>query len=314
MDTDQQPRLFYDFDLRFPPLSRTVAEVSDLLGENGMPDTDRLLNIVHMDPLVVASVLKRINSAFYGMRQQFQDIRKAILMIGFIEVCNIVMASGFVGLRKDVNSDLQIKIIDRIMRVSIGSGFYTNLISQHLRLPDKSSAFTAGLLQNVGRFVLLYNLPDVYEQLYIGSKYGYMPTHEDEIQMMGIDHSSIGALAAQHWNFPELITSLIESYHKPGQLTIPDHRTTALVLSASSSIAQQLCAGHDDLRKNGASSTQETDDDDVKSGIDFPIPIESPASFSQLAQRKQVNVDELQELVNASQEEALKYIDMMINI
>ena len=314
METDQQPRLFYDFDLRFPPLSRTVAEVSDLLGASGMPDTDRLLNIVHMDPLVVASVLKRINSAFYGMRQQFQDIRKAILMIGFIEVCNIVLASGYVGLRKEVNSDLQVKIIDRIMRVSIGSGFFTNLISQHLRLPDKSSAFTAGLLHNVGRFVLLYNLPDVYEQLYIGEQRDYIPSHEDEIQMMGIDHSSIGALAAQHWNFPDLITSLIESYHKPGQLAIPEHRTTALVLSASSSIAQQLCSEYDDLRKTGKPSSQEEDDDNAVGGIDFPLPIKFPESISQLAQRKQMTAEELQEMVNASQREALEYIDMMMNV
>ena len=314
MEIDQQPRLFYDFDLRFPPLSRTVAEVSSLLGANGMPDTDRLLDIVHMDPLVVASVLKRINSAFYGMRQQFQDIRKAILMIGFIEVCNIVLASGYVGLRKEINSDLQVKIIDRIMRVSIGSGFFANLISQHLRLPDKSSAFTAGLLHNVGRFVLLYNLPEAYEKLYTGDRKSYIPSSEDEVQSMGIDHCSIGALAAQHWNFPELIVSLIESYQTPGQLTVPDHRTAALALSASSSIAQQLCASFDTARKNAATPSNEESEGDALDGISFPMPIQFPDSFSQLAQHKHQNPEELQVLINDNQADALKYIDMMMNV
>ncbi len=312
MEIDQQPRLFYDFDLRFPPLSRTVAEVSDLLGANGMPDTDRLLNIVHMDPLVVASVLKRINSAFYGMRQQFQDIRKAILMIGFIEVCNIVLASGYVGLRKEVNTDLQIKIIDRIMRVSIGSGFFANLISQHLRLPDKSSAFTAGLLHNVGRFVLLYNLPEAYQELYNEDTERYIPTHDDEIRTMGIDHSSIGALAAQHWNFPELVSSLIESYQKPGHFSTPDHRTIALVLSSSSSIAQQLCASYDELRKNATANAE--GETEPMEELSFPIPIEFPESFSQIVQNNEGELEELRQLVNDHQEEALKYIDMMINV
>ncbi len=162
MEIDQQPQLFFDFDLQFPPLSRTVAEISDLLNASGMPDTDRLINIVHMDPLVVASVLRRINSAYYGMRRQFQDIRKAILMIGFIEVSNIVLTSGYVGLKKVTTSARQLEVIERVMRVSIGSGFYGNLIAQHLKLPDKASAFTGGLLHSIGRLVLLYNLPEEY--------------------------------------------------------------------------------------------------------------------------------------------------------
>lgn len=312
MEIDQQPTLFYDFDLRFPPLSRTVAEVSDLLGANGMPDTDRLINIVHMDPLVVASVLKRINSAFYGMRQQFQDIRKAILMIGFIEVCNIVLASGYVGLRKEMNSDAQTKIIERIMRVSIGSGFFADLISQHLRLPEKSSAFTAGLLHNVGRFVLLYNVPDAYERLFREHPDQYIPSAEAEINMMGIDHSSIGAIAAQHWNFPELVTSLIESYQKPGQLTEANHRTLALVLAASSSMAQQLCTGYDELKRGEVS---ETESDDIESGSSIPpLPIEYPEFLTQVAQDKNTSAEELQELVATNQHKAIEYIEMMMNV
>ena len=315
MEIDQQPKLFYDFDLRFPPLSRTVAEVSDLLGANGMPDTDRLINIVHMDPLVVASVLKRINSAFYGMRQQFQDIRKAILMIGFIEVCNIVLASGYVGLKREINSKAQTKIIDRIMRVSIGSGYFANLISQHLRLQEKSSAFTAGLLHNIGRFVLLYNLPDAYERLFSDENTQYIPSPDDEIRMMGIDHSSIGALAAQHWNFPELVASLIESYQKPGQLTIDSHRTIALVLSASSSIAQQLCAKHDEIKQANpvAASDESPAEEELEEAI-FPIEMDYPDTLAQISELQQIELSELEQLIEASQQEATQYIDMMMNV
>lgn len=308
MEIDQQPRLFFDFDLQFPPLSRTVAEISDLLNTSGMPDTDRLINIVHMDPLVVASVLKRINSAFYGMRQHFQDIRKAILMIGFIEVCNIVLASGYIGLKKNFNSRTQTEMIDRIMRVSVGAGYYTNLISQHLRLPDKASAFTAGLLHNIGRFVLLYNLPDAYEKLFETSNQAFIPAAEEEINMLGIDHSSIGALAAQYWNFPELVTTLIESYQAPGEITQQEHRTIALVLSASSSIATQLCAIADE-RKREQQSTEEQEEE-----VYPPIEIALPASFMDLAEGDQEKLEELDQLINGNVEEALSYIEMMMTV
>lgn len=316
MELDQQAQLFYDFDLRFPPLSRTVAEVSGLLGSGGMPDTDRLLNIVHMDPLVVASVLKRINSAFYGMRQQFQDIRKAILMIGFIEVCNIVLASGYMGLRKEATSDSQSELIDRIMRVSIGTGFYSNLICQHLRLPDKSSAFTAGLLHNIGRFVLIYNLPEAYDKLYADQSTQYLPTSEDEVNVLGIDHSAIGALAARHWNFPDLISNLIESYKKPGQLTQPEHRTVALVLSGASSIALQLATQFQDLLtgETAIDPVAETPEDgDAGENHFSPIELAFPDALDQVARQKGIDPAQLQALINDNQHEALQYIDMMIN-
>ncbi len=308
MEIDQQPRLFFDFDLRFPPLSRTVAEISDLLNTNGMPDTDRLINIVHMDPLVVASVLKRINSAFYGMRQHFQDIRKAILMIGFIEVCNIVLASGYIGLKKTFNSRTQTEMIDRIMRVSVGSGYFTNLISQHLRLPDKASAFTAGLLHNIGRFVLLFNLPEAYEQLFRENNDHYIPSSTNEISALGIDHSAIGALAAQYWNFPELVSTLIESYQDPGQIAQQDHRTIALVLSASSSIATQLCTAIDE-RKYAQQAAGDTEE------MEFP-PIEFafPSAFMQLAGGNQEELEALDQLVSSHIDEALSYIEMMMTV
>lgn len=310
MQIDQQPRLLYDFDLRFPPLSRTVAEVSELLADNGMPDTDRLINIVHMDPLVVASVLRRINSAYYGLRKQFQDIRKAILMIGFIEVCNIVMASGFVGLRKTVKNDVQGRIIDRIMRVSICTGFFADLISQHLRLPDKATAFTAGLLQNIGRFVLLYNLPEEYEKIFDDPEV-FIPKHEDETRVLGIDHATIGAMAASHWNFPPLITKLIESYSKPGHLTESEHKNIALVLLASASLAKQLCYFEEDLI---ATKKNEGSEAELLESVEFPIDLKMPVELNQVAKRKQVSTADLHQLVNDNQQEALEYIDMMMNV
>jgi HD-like signal output (HDOD) protein len=286
-----------------------VTEVSELLAAGGMPDTDRLINIVHMDPLVVASVLRRINSAYYGMRRQFQDIRKAILMIGFIEVCNIVMTSGYMGLRKVVTSNTQLAIIDRVMRVSIGSGFYANLLAQHLKLPDKSSAFTSGLLHSIGRMVLLYNMPEEYSRLCTrGSK--LIPSAKEELDMLGVDHPTIGALAAQHWNFPELIASLIESYLKPGHMITPDQRTLALVLASSVEFSERLCESYDNVRATAPTggSPENTFED-----IAFPLNVTIPERLAHLAKDRNIQENTLEDLLQSHQEEALQYIELMVH-
>ena len=308
METEQRTGLIYDFELRFPPLSRTVSEVTELLADNSMPDTDRLLEIVHLDPIVVASVLKRINSAFYGMRRHFDDIRKAILMIGFIEVCNIVLASGYVGLRKSIRSKAQETIIDRIMRMSICSGYYADLLARHLDLQNKSSAFTGGLLHSIGRFVLLYNIPEPYLQLCQDRPDVYIPPAELEREAFGVDHSTLGAVAAKHWNFPPLIISLIESYHNPGHLPDAEHRKLALALSTGVDIAHELCRAMDAARSTVVVEDPENPLDD------FPLPfaITIPRSLQQLARTARVDAGELEQVVNFGQKEALHYVELMI--
>ena len=307
MELEQRTGLLFDFELRFPPLSRTVAEVSDLLATNGMPDTDRLIEIVHLDPLVVASVLRRINSAFYGMRRQFHDIRKAILMIGFIEVCNIVLASGYVGMRRSIQSAEHSDLIDRIMRVSIGSGFYSNLLAHHLNLAEKASAFTGGLLHSIGRFVLLYNVPDQYLQTVGNASEIYIPTSAQEREIVGVDHTAVGSIAAQHWNFPPLITSMIESYLSPGHLATDEQRKLALTLSTSVDIACELNMAYDAVKN----TVEVEDSENPLENFPIPFQIKTPRSLELLARNTKTNPADLMQVVEENQKEALHYVELM---
>ena len=91
----QEPNL----EIRFPPLSRTVSEVSAVVDMAESPDTRRLAEIVHADPVTAALVLRRINSAYYGLRRRFSNVQQAVALLGFLEVCDIVLTAGMLKLR-----------------------------------------------------------------------------------------------------------------------------------------------------------------------------------------------------------------------
>lgn len=230
--------------MRFPPLPRTVAEVSQLLAEhNDVPDTHRLVEIVNADPVIAASVLRRINSAYYGMRRRVGDIRKAVFLLGFLEVCNIVLTSGMMRLRDVVKTKEQIKVFEQIMRLSVGSAFYAQELALHLKLPRRSTAFTVGLLHAVGRLILLYNKPNDYEALWWTSEEGIPPSPADEQLIFGTDHTQLGALAADRWNLPEEISEVIRYYLKPDALTDEASRVLAETLAVSVAATEQLQLG-----------------------------------------------------------------------
>ena len=308
MPLDTNTNTLYDLDLRFPPLSRTVAEVSAILASSEAPDTEKLIEVVNQDPLVVATVLKRINSAYYGMRRKFGDLRKAVVMIGFIEVSNIVLTSSYINLRKLGSSRREMAAIDRIIRASIGAGYLTNFLAQEFELAQKPIAFTSGLLHNIGRFVLLYNHPEAYIDL-IESSQEYLPSVQEESEMLGIDHTSIGAIATQYWNFPDLLPRLIESYNTPGHLNETNERELGSTIQASADIAQQLSKAvlnHPDW--NRKEENQEIADDDSI----FPLPWNLPNSLNAILKKQGTEKRMFQELLSAQQQHTLEYVEHMV--
>ena len=298
----------YDLDLRFPPLSRTVAEVSSILASSEAPDTEKLIEVVNQDPLVVATVLKRINSAYYGMRRKFDDLRKAVVMIGFIEVSNIVLTSSYISLRKLGSTKREMVAIERIIRASIGAGYLTNLLAQEFELAHKPIAFTSGLLHNIGRFVLLYNHPGAYIDL-IDSSSEYLPTVQEERNILGIDHTSIGAIATQYWNFPDLLPRVIESYTTPGHLSDTNERDLGVTIQTSVDIGQQLSSAitqFPDWNKE-----EESQEEDLEDAI-FPLEWNQPSSLNPLLIQLGYDQKDLEELLSSEQRPMLEYVEHMV--
>ena len=90
-----------DFNLRFPPLPKTLEEVSKLISEHAeLPDTPRLADIVGADPIVAAFVLRRVNSVHHSVRRSVDDVRKAVRLLGYQEVVNIALAVGMMQLEE----------------------------------------------------------------------------------------------------------------------------------------------------------------------------------------------------------------------
>lgn len=245
----------FSLEVRFPPLPRTVADVSMLIAQQtDVPDTPRLVHIVNADPVMAAAVLRRINSAYFGVRHPIGDLQKAVFLLGFLDVCNVVLMSAMFKLTEILKSKRQLKLFEQLMQFSVGSARFAQELAESLRLPMKETAFTMGLLHSVGRLVLLYNRPNDYEALWssadaVASEHpavaaphqGAFPTAEAEQGVFGTDHTEMGERAAAFWKLPEDIGRVIRHYLMPGHLPEGPLRTLALTVAVSASATEQLC-------------------------------------------------------------------------
>jgi HD-like signal output (HDOD) protein len=279
-------------DIEFPPIPRTLAEVTMLLAEpTDSPDTPRLVQVVHTDPIIATAVLRRLNSAFYGTRTQIYDIRRAVFLLGFEEVCDIVVASAVIKLKEIVATQEQSRIYDQILRLSLGTATFAKCIAHFLELPHSARAFTTGLIHSMGRLVLLYNRPDDYEALWFTNERGAIPSTSSEQIIFGVDHTELGAQAAERWHLPDFIGETIRYYLVPGRLKDASLRMMAMTISAASAAAEQFCL-HPEMR----------------SGVFQPN-----AAFFALAKMTDSSSADLIEFVETTCEEAADYVSSMLS-
>ena len=280
-----------NFEIRFPPLPRTLGEVSRLLAEAGdTPDTPRLVEIVNSDPVIGASVLRRINSAYYGMRTRVADIQKACFLLGFDEVCDIVLTAGMMKLGDIFETESQFDIFEQVMEMSVGAAAYNKHLAHRLGLKERGFAFSTGLLYTVGRLVLLYNRPSDYEALWYTTESGKPPTVTSEQMIFGTDHAVLAARAAEYWQLPSDAALVIRNYLTPGHIDKFEIRVLALSLSVASAATEHFFINGNRLEE------------------DFS----PPAALYALARQLQVPPEDVVELLSAHREEVARFIHSMV--
>lgn len=233
----------FDPHLSFPTLPRTVTEVSRLLAEaTREPDALELAEIVDKDPIVATAVLRRINSVYYGIRRRIGSVRKAVMLLGFLDVANVVLTAGMIRLEEAFASEDHAGLFEQVMRVSVGAGQYAREIAGLLDLPIQGQAYSAGLLHAVGRLVFLYNRPDKYAALWQrdGSR---LPSIEAESAIFGINHAELGGQAADEWKLPPFIVEALRAYPHPRHLDDAEHRQIATLLAVAVSAIRQFGDG-----------------------------------------------------------------------
>jgi HD-like signal output (HDOD) protein len=81
---------------------------------------------------------------------------------------------------------------------------------------DGESAFTLGLLHDIGRLVLATSFAHPYQQaLDYQRKHDCLP-QEAEMATLGIDHTMVGSCITEHWRFAPAMVEAVNSHHSPG--------------------------------------------------------------------------------------------------
>jgi putative nucleotidyltransferase with HDIG domain len=220
--TSLNPR---DAIARIKDLPTLPAVLGRILEAAFDPDASALELGKHIaaDQALSARLLKIVNSPYYGYYRQINSITTAVVILGFVEIRNIVFtATAFQTIEESASG------YDRtqLWRHSLASAIAAERCANLLEIKS-DGAFVAGLLHDLGKVALDSIYPDEFAKVVQWSHEEQRPLCELEQQTFGLDHAEAGGLLAEHWNLPVSIVEAIRFHHEPEKET-PDASLTRL--------------------------------------------------------------------------------------
>jgi HD-like signal output (HDOD) protein/ActR/RegA family two-component response regulator len=178
---------------------------------------EKIAGIVAKDVGMTAKILQLANSAFMGVRYEITNPSQAVALIGTEMVRALVLSvhvfSQFEG--QDGVASHWATLWEHSTAVAC--------LAQRIAVSEKCAkaladeSFTAGMLHEVGKLVLLARMPKEYEQLLQSIAENPATLAAAERERFGCTHADLGAYLMSIWGLPNPLIHAVAYHDHPAQ-------------------------------------------------------------------------------------------------
>ncbi|MES2757638.1 MAG: HDOD domain-containing protein [Pseudomonadota bacterium] len=222
-----------------PSLPAVVMELLTSIDQENV-DISVLAKKVSHDQALTAKTLRLANASVYGLQVKVTTIQQAITFLGFQTTRNIITAAAVTGC---FAAGQCVGFDDKAFwRHSIATAACARVLARRMRF-NQDYAFTAGLLHDIGRLVLVSTYPQRYAEAI-----AYRAAHDVEMldaerAVLGVDHVVTGVALAEHWNFSDTMRLAIANHHSP---ELPGAGFLATIIHVANAIVHALDIARED--------------------------------------------------------------------
>ena len=194
-----------------PPLPAVALRVMEV-AQNPKSSASDLALVVSSDPGLSGRLLRVVNSAAYRRSREITSVQEALVTIGFVQARNMAISGAIAGAYAPDALNALFRI-DTFWEHSIAVAFKAAEIAGKGRRVDVPSAFTAGILHNMGRLAVFYADPAGLDQAVATAIATGATIEQVEAVQLGFDHAEIGGRLAAKWRLPEPVREAIAPHH-----------------------------------------------------------------------------------------------------
>ncbi|MCK5149065.1 HDOD domain-containing protein [bacterium] len=204
--------VLFEETFRIPTLPSIFVEIRELIGNprHSMADIAALID---KDAGLTIRLLRLANSAYYGLRNEVDTVKRALVCIGTRELQNMVFCTSVVKMFHGIPEELINMTL--FWKHSVGCGLMAKSLATYIPSINPDQMFIAGLLHDVGRLLIWKQLPKKSSQILLHAQSQAMILQHAEQQYLGYDHCDVAARLLQMWNIPEIISESVTYHHQP---------------------------------------------------------------------------------------------------
>src|SRR5262245_16008219 len=175
-------------EIGIPPCPAVLAEFTAEANKDD-PDFRRLSHLINKDVALAASVLKTINSPFYGLSKKARTVHDALILLGLRQTSRLVAGLLLRKAFASSKSPAMFEYWESSAKIALMSGY----LARELEAANLEEAHTFALFRDCGVPALLTRFPE-YEQVLIETRTeNELRRCEMERAQFGFDHASVGS-------------------------------------------------------------------------------------------------------------------------
>lgn len=199
--------------IRHLPTLPSIANQLLKLLESETSSAHEIEQILQHDQSLCGALLEAANSSYYATSQEVTTVQRAVVVLGNDEVRKICLGAGLCNLMgKQFFSDL--RQAEDLWKHALSVAEAAYIIAEYSGKVDPHTAYTAGLMHDLGRVVVAAYCPEVTSILRKLADQNHTTYRSAEVEV-GWDHQDIGLRLAEHWKLPQVLCEVMARHHQP---------------------------------------------------------------------------------------------------
>ena len=207
-----QPKDLITGSARTSSLPEIFIMINEMVNDPTSSFSD-IAQVVNLDTALSARLLRIVNSSFYSFPSNIETVTQAITVIGTEQLHNLALATTIISNFKGIPDKML--NMNLFWQHSIGVAIVARNLAIHCRETNPERFYLAGILHDIGRLIILENLPNEASEIITRhNKIGGIVL-EIEREVLGFDHGEVGAALAKNWGLPLSLEEIIGNHHSP---------------------------------------------------------------------------------------------------
>ncbi len=222
-----------------PAFPKSVQRVLELTRDINCSPKE-LVMVIEKDPVLTMKLLRILNSAYYSFSKQITSVNQSVVYLGLNTIKNLALSFAAMGTLPPQNAagfDVQQYLMHSLTTASLARSLCQKYSQDDT---DPADCYIAGLLHDFGKVVFAQFLAAEFRQALALSSSQTISLHLAEQQNIGIDHTVVGGMLVEKWQFPKQLTDNIRHHHSD----ISPGNTVQSCLFVANQISKHLALGN----------------------------------------------------------------------